>query len=296
MNNDLNPKQSGLSEPTNIERIIAIESFKWINYPRSIEVLDKMNQLLRVSTKDRMPNMLLIGDTNNGKTAILKRFVKQNPSFVKEDTGQISCPVLYIQAPPEPDERRFYNNILESVAAPYKFNDRVDKKQIQVINTLRNLDVKILIIDEIQHILAGSQMKQRLFLNVIKYLSNELKIPFIGAGVKTAQNAIQSEEQLVNRFIPEHLELWKYQEGECDYKRLLQSLEMIVSLKNPSNIVQRPIALKILSMSEGTIGEIVRVIQTASIAAIKNKSEKITLELLNKIDYLSPSERMKRFR
>jgi Cdc6-like AAA superfamily ATPase len=296
MNNDLNIKQSGLSEPTNIERIIAIESFKWINYPRAIEILEKMNHLLIVPTKDRMLSMLLIGDTNNGKTAILKRFVKQNPSFVKKDTGQISCPVLYVQAPPEPDERRFYNSILESVSAPYKFNDRVDKKHIQVKNTLRNLDVKILIIDEIQHVLAGSQMKQRSFLNVIKHLSNESKIPFIGAGIKTAQNALQNDEQLFSRFTPEDLELWKYQEGECDYKRLLQSLEMIVSLKNPSNIVQRPIALKILSMSEGTIGEIVRVVQIASITAIKNKSEKITLELLNKIDYSSPSERMKRFR
>ncbi|NAW50117.1 hypothetical protein GNY06_01505 [Elizabethkingia argentiflava] len=49
-----------------------------------------------------------------------------------------------------------------------------------------------MIIDEINHVLAGTISKQRLFLNVIKYLSNELNIPLVCSGTKLAFNAIQN--------------------------------------------------------------------------------------------------------
>jgi DNA polymerase III delta prime subunit len=292
MNDKLTPKTVELLKLSDEKRIESILSFKWLPYSFAMDTLGIMKDLRDYPKSDRMPNLLLVGDTNNGKTAILKRFAQQdgNKPFAKEDTGTLTYPVLYVQAPPEPDERRFYDIILESVYAPYKVNDRVGNKQKQVINTLKNLQVKILIIDEIQHILAGNQQKQRQFLNVIKYLSNELMIPFIGAGVMTALNAIQNEEQLSNRFERRILPTWKV---GAEYNRLLESFEQTIPLKNISNLTEDSMALKLLSMSEGTIGEISKILKKASVLAIKNKSERITLQLLNKIDYVSPSNRMK---
>ena len=74
-------------------------------------------------------------------------------------------PVLLIQAPPEPDERRFYNAILEALFAPTQTNEKIDSRSSRVKTLLIDLDVKILMIDEIHHVLAGSPAKQRLFLN-----------------------------------------------------------------------------------------------------------------------------------
>jgi hypothetical protein len=42
--------------------------------------------------------------------------------------------------------------------------------------------------DEIQHVLAGPLLKQRQFLNVIKHLGNELRIPVVAAGTQDAAN------------------------------------------------------------------------------------------------------------
>jgi Bacterial TniB protein len=53
------------------------------------------------------------------------------------------------------------------------------------------INVKMLIIDEIHHVFAGPLLKQRHFLNVIKYMGNELKIPIAAAGTHDAFNAIQ---------------------------------------------------------------------------------------------------------
>ena len=44
-------------------------------------------------------------------------------------------------------------------------------------------------------------------------------------------------------------------------------------------------------MSEGTIGEITKVIIMASIEGIKSKKECIDMAILKKIDYVRPSER-----
>lgn len=290
MSEHLTAKTQELLILSNEDRIKSIQSDKWLPYTRAIEVTNLMEDLMYYPKSDRMPNLLLVGDTNNGKTAILKRFATKNAPFPREDTGTLSWPVLYVQAPPEPDEKRFYNNILDRVGAPYRINDRVDKKQIQVIMTLKNLGVKLIIIDEIQHILAGNQNKQRQFLNVIKYLSNELMIPFIGAGVRTALNAIQNEEQLSNRFEPKVLPRWRM--GE-EYLRLLLSFEQTTPLKKESNLIDDSIAYKILSLSEGTIGEISKVIKKAAVMAIQTKAERITLPLLERIEYVSPSDRTK---
>ena len=67
----------------------------------------------------------------------------------------------------------------------------------------------MLIIDEIHHILAGNLNRQKGFLNVIKYLGNELEIPVVGVGTRDAYRAIQTDPQLANRFEPAVLPRWE---------------------------------------------------------------------------------------
>lgn len=100
------------------ERIAYIRSPRWIGYPRAQEALSKLEELLNYPKSHRMPHLLIIGDTNNGKTMLVQRFCKQHkPSDNPEGEAAI-VPVLYVQAPPVPDEGRFYNAILELLFAP----------------------------------------------------------------------------------------------------------------------------------------------------------------------------------
>jgi hypothetical protein len=64
------------------------------------------------------------------------------------------------------------------------------------LQLLSTVGVKMLIVDEIQHVLAGPMLRQRHFLNVIKYLGNSLQIPIVAAGTHDAFNAIQTDPQL----------------------------------------------------------------------------------------------------
>ncbi len=274
----------------NDTRIEKIKQSKWIGYTRARNILDKMEDLLYYPPKHRMPNLLIVGDTNNGKTMIIKRFLKFHPPDENLSGNAIIAPVILIQAPPTPDEGRFYNAILEHLFAPYKPNDRVDKKQAQVIRILKTIGLKMLIIDEIQHILAGNMNKQRQFLNVIKFLGNELMIPIVAVGTKDAFRAIQTDPQLSNRFEPALLPHWDI---DTEFLQLLASFEKILPLKKPSNLTNKELALNILSKSEGTIGEISSFLTLAAIEAIKNGQEYIDSKLINKLNWIAPSDRQK---
>lgn len=270
------------------KRLQYIRSPRWIGYPRSKVILDKLEDLLVYPPCHRMPNLLIAGDTNNGKTMLVNRFCSRHPAIDNPNGDGIVVPVLDIQAPPVPEEGRFYCAILERLFAPYKHSDRVDKKQMQVFKMLKYVGLKMLIIDEIHHLLAGSLNKQRAFLNVIKYLGNELQIPIVAVGTKDAFRALQTDPQLSNRFEPAMLPRW---DSGTEFMRLLASFEKMLPLKLPSNLHQTELASRIHSMSEGYIGEVSHLLVEAAVAAVQTGKEKIDLKLLASIGWVQPSER-----
>lgn len=272
------------------ERITYIRSPRWIGYPRAQEILAQLENLLTHPKAHRMPNLLIVGDTNNGKTMLVRRFCNQHKPDDNPEGEAAKVPVLFIQAPPVPDESRFYNAILELLFAPYKPGDRADRKQFQAIKLLRTVGLKMLVIDEIHHLLAGSMTKQKAFLNVIKYLGNELEVPIVGVGTRDAFRAIQTDLQLSNRFDQALLPRWANNEM---FLRLLATFERSVPLRNPSNLTDGALADKIYSMSEGYLGEISRVLESAAVRAVETGLERIDKKLLDGIGWISPSDRRK---
>lgn len=272
------------------ERIAYIRSPRWIGYPAAQTVLDRLELLLTHPKSHRMPNLLLIGDTNNGKTMLVRRFCNRHKPQ-DNPTGEAAVvPVLYVQAPPVPDESRFYNAILELLFAPYKSGDRADRKQFQAIKLMRTVGLKMLIIDEIHHILAGNLTKQKIFLNVIKYIGNELEVPIVGVGTRDAFRAIQTDPQLSNRFDHALLPRWNNDDA---YLRLLATYERAIPLRRASNLVDGALADKIYSMSEGYIGEISLLLVTAAVEAVETGQEHIDRKILDRIDWTAPSDRRK---
>jgi len=269
-------------------RIEKIRSDRWIGYPKAKSVLTKLDDLMSYPRTERMPNILIVGDTNNGKTMLTKRFLKQYPAKDNPNGDGVLAPVLLVQAPPVPDEGRFYNAILELLFAPYRPSERVDKKQFQVIKLLRYIGTKMLVIDEIHHILAGNLNRQRAFLNVLKYLGNELQISIVGVGTKDAFRALQSDPQLANRFEPVLLPRWEFNQ---DFLRLLVSFERMLPLRKPSNLHAKSLAMQLFSMCEGYIGELSRLLNDAAVYAVKNNIEAITPIVLDKINWVTPSQR-----
>ena len=270
------------------ERIAAIKSERWIGYTRAKQILDKLEDLMVHPKTTRMPNILLVGDTNNGKSTIVRRFEQMHPRNDDPNSDSAHVPVLVVQAPPVPDEGRFYNAILESIYAPFRPAGRLDQRQYQTLKLLRMVETRVLVIDEIHHVLAGSTNRQRTFLNTVKYLGNELQISIVGVGTHDAFNAINTDPQLSNRFEPAVLKPWAL---DNEYLKLLTSFERMLPLKLPSELSTPKMAARLHGMTEATIGELATLLKRAAARAIKDKTERIDFDILDSVMWVTPSQR-----
>ncbi|MGY4287125.1 hypothetical protein ACVWXO_006345 [Bradyrhizobium sp. LM2.7] len=271
-------------------RIRRIRTDRWIGYARAEAVLAALEGLLSFPKRLRMPNLLLVGPTNNGKTMIVEKFRRTHLANAASEPadGAALIPVLKVQMPSGPDEGRFFGAILEALGMPFNPRDRIATKQDTAVRLMRATNVRLLVIDELHNLLSGTAMQQRRLLNVLRWLGNELQIPLVGVGTTEALRAIRSDEQLVNRFEPFPLPVWT---DDDEYRRLLSTLEAVLPLRRPSNLTDPAMAARILSAAEGVLGEIIAIVVRAAVKAIETGAETISPRMIERAGFIRPSER-----
>ena len=271
-------------------RIRRIRTDRWVSYARAESALIAMDDLLNFPKRTRMPNLLLVGPTNNGKTMIVEKFRRAHPATPASQTenGAAHIPVLRVQMPAGPDEPRFFGAILEELGFPHVLSDRVSKRQDAALRMMRETRVRVLIIDEVHNILSGTRLQQRRLLNLLRWVGNELQISLIAVGTAEALHAVQSDDQLANRFEPVGLPPWR---AGTDFEQLLSTLEAVLPLRSPSNLAGSDLSHKILAMAEGILGEIVSIVTRAAVRAVSTGRESITADLIDQTGFIAPSPR-----
>lgn len=277
-----------LLEGSDAQRIHSIRKHKWIPLKSSKAALEKMEDLLNYPVGTRTQNLLLVGPSFSGKTSILERFVELHPPDKAPTAELMTCPVMMINAPPKPDISDFYSRILDALFSPYKPTAPAHQKYSQIKVLFRSLEVKVLIIDEIHHLIAGSLNRQREFRNALKSLGNETKVCIIAAGIEDAYNAFNADPQMSSRFMPYHLPNWR---ADLQLGKLLATLEKRMPLKKASELNSEEMVLEIASRSEGILGDVFDLVKEAGVDAIRSGQEQITKAQLTKLDWIPPSKR-----
>lgn len=286
--NHLLPSVHAVTALSPEERITKLQSDYWIGYGHAEQALNRLEDLFSCPKRIRMPNMLIIGPTNNGKTMIVEKFRRRHLPYESEKGDHEIIPVLMVQMPSDPTIQRFYSAVIYALGSPISSYSSTVRNEIMALKLLRSTQTKVLIIDELHNILAGGPYKQREFLNLLRFLGNELHLSIVGVGIKDAYLAIRSDDQLENRFEPLILPLWK---NDHEFMRLLTSFQSVLPLQKPSDLLDPDIRTLILTRSEGTIGEISSLLTKATCAAIHSGKEYIDLKILEQTDYRSPTER-----
>ncbi|WP_443703148.1 TniB family NTP-binding protein [Promicromonospora umidemergens] len=272
------------------ERLRHVRADRWIGYSRATAALDRLETLYAWPGKQRMPNLLLIGPTNNGKSMIIEKFRRLHPPTSHSDREQM--PVLAVQMPSEPSVIRFYVALLAAMGAPLRTRQRLADLEQAALSLLRAVEVRVLVIDELHNVLAGRGEARREFLNLIRFLGNELRIPLVGVGTREAYLAIRSDDQLENRFEPFTLPRW---EPDEEARSLLASFAAAFPLRRRSTIATEDMARYLLTRSEGTIGELAHLLTDAAVAAIESGEEAINQRTLLMAPYVGPTERRRMF-
>lgn len=285
--NHLHPSIHALLQADDRERIRNIKSPKWVGYKKAEEGLNLLEDLLDHPKHHRMPGLLIYGETNNGKTMLSQRFIRDHPAEDNPTGNSANIPVLHIQMPPDATMRDFFISILDAGFASYGERDSIAVLRVNTLNHLRVCGTRMLIIDEFHNMLQGSGGKtQRGFMALIRFLINELQIPIVCFGTEKARIPFKYDAQLSNRFERFELPNWKY---DREYARFLNSYERLLPLRRKSNLIEPKLAKYIIEKAEFTIGEVADLLKKGAIHAIKSGAEIIDREVLEQSGYKSPS-------
>ena len=289
----LRPEARDLALLPATERLASMPANRWIGYTRANQAITLLGCLLeREPCRIRPRNLLIVGPTNNGKTAIAERFLRDHPQRPSADGEHEIFPALLVQMPPAPTVARLYAAILAGLGVPGALRPRSPDHEGAALHLLRRVECRMLVIDELHNLLAASIPRQHELLNLLRYLGNELRIPLACLGTREAYLAIRSDDQLENRFEPFLLPPW---EDGAEFGRLLASFEAVLPLREPSGLGLPAMRASILRRSEGTIGEVAALLAAAAEAALLGGLERIDADSLETTVYQPPTVRRRLF-
>ena len=261
------------------DRLAFMDRPTLLRYPAGDNVLAELKRLLEMPKRPRMGNLLMVGETNNGKTTLVRKFheLHGTPS-IDEKNGAVK-PVIIVEAPPTADEKSLHLSILERFHAPYRTTAPVTQLRYQALHLLRECRTRMLIIDEFHSLLTGPARKQAEVMNTIKFLCNELQIPIVSVGTQVAVNVLRTDPQHASRFRVVKLPRWTLNR---DFQRLLKGFEETLPLKRESKLAERKTATLLHDACKGNLGNLREGLVTCAREAIEKGSERITPELIGK--------------
>ncbi|MBV8137111.1 MAG: TniB family NTP-binding protein, partial [Deltaproteobacteria bacterium] len=145
------------------------------------KILQQLEDLLQHPKCDRMPNLAISAQTNNGKTRLMKHFLSLHQAN-KTSSGPIAAPVFYVQSPSIPEESRLYSAILLKLCKKFRPSAPPQEKLVLVLDALSKIEIRILAFDEVNFTEVGTAAKQKRFLNALRYLAND---PDVGQQTNT---------------------------------------------------------------------------------------------------------------
>lgn len=278
-----------------LQRIDQMKNTPWVGYESAITIRQQMDSLIRHPRIARMPNIVLIGDSNNGKSTILRNFCNRHYPADNFNAAQITLPALMVQTPSNANEGALYYEILDHLCAAGSPNEPDISKKSRLKLILEKLQLKVLVLDDLFNIASSPPAKRRQFLNAIRNLGIELQISFIASGTPETLNILAMDPSIQNRFKPVFLPRWKMDRGS-EFAKFILSLENSLTLKQPSAFRDARFIELMLIFSEGLLGEAVALLHLLAEQAIRTGKEMIdaddlTREKLKALHWVMPSDR-----
>ncbi|MGY6000060.1 TniB family NTP-binding protein [Stenotrophomonas maltophilia] len=274
------PEVAEVLDAPNEFRVEFCRQDRWVGYTAATKALDELDDLLNFPKNLRPNNILLVAGSGNGKSSILEYFTNRHPILATHE-GKPVVPVLKIEMPSKPDESEFWSLILWTLGISHREGDRAAHKKRQAKSAMVNANVQMLALDEFNNVADAGRATSDL-LAAIRNLSNELRVPIVAAGTAKAINALNLDPQLKSRFEPIGLPRWS---ADREYRTFLASYEQLLPLARPSGLSQAELARAIFAMAGDTVGQNVKLLRRAAVAAIESGTEQITMDLLSRLDW-----------
>ena len=278
---------AAVSAATVEERVAFIRSPRWIGYEKAVAAHRALDELLARPPTLRPPGLLLLGPYANGKTMIAERFAITH--FKEVQRAREAAKGLG-----GADARRgraglvhFHAAILHALRAPTsKTRDLVAKGE-QIDLLFAQLMPRILIFDEFHNALRGRNRDVEAIFACCRRLGREHDVSPVLVGEVAVYDHVVATEEMSSRFALAAVPRWRY----GDEFLSLSTVSTALPLNRASDLSEEAMARRLFAMSEGLIGELVRIVSEAAILAIRGGEEKITARLIEALGHVPLSRR-----
>jgi hypothetical protein len=216
--------------------------------------------------------------SNNGKTAIARRF--QTRQVLPEDPqAEVSrIPVALIQAPNGPRIPQLLAAILAALGREVGARRTTAQLRGETYKAMQDVGLRLLLIDDL-HNMKGSNAAAMLV--ELREIGSVTGVSLGCFATKEIAHVLRQDEQLANRL--ELFVLPRWRRDDPDYLRLLATFERALPLRQRSILTAPETAARILAMGEALIGGIARVLRRAAAEAVRCGHERIDAAMLDRV-------------
>lgn len=246
-----------------------------VRYPALERVVANAEWMIHEPRQERARGLIVSAAKGNGKTSLSKLIHGRFNGY-----GHVDQPcVLRISMSGVRDARSVYGRIMESLGSPARISHRLSDRELLVQRLLRDVNCRLLVLDEVQDILLGSEREQIRALEGIKLLMNEVGVPILAFGAEKAAQAFNSDGHLAARFEQFTMPSWQ---ADSTLASFVATYERCLPFEEPSNLSDPANLALLAKVGGGVIGNIVTRIKNAALTAFVEGTNRITTDILKR--------------
>jgi Bacterial TniB protein len=122
--------------------------------------------------------------------------------------------------------------------------------------------------------------EQRVALNAIKYLANQLRMSIVAAGSHEALHVMRFGPQIASRFEQMELPIWTESE---ELRRFVAGYLALLPIKKTPKAIDKRFVEYLLELADGVTGRIIEVLRRAATHSLTLRSKSMGLEALQNV-------------
>jgi hypothetical protein len=257
----------------------------FVDFASMRAIREELAQLPGLPSARKPRSFIVIGESQMGKTTVLEEFEREHPASDNAEGEFASIPVLRVQFA-EDGGKGLWNELSGALNVVLPATASWTRHKKKVLETIKDVEVKVFVIDEMANMMSYSKIKQDIALNGIKYLMNHHRRPIVLGATPEVYKVIRLDPQIRNRF---KVLVLQRLAPDAEMAEFLANWEKVLPLRKPSNLADEKLVKAIHEITLGLVGDIVEVLKMASKHAI-GRGEAITVEVLKEMGWVTQSD------
>jgi len=261
------------------ERVRAMSRDFFVQYPSVKRAFEHVDFMLNSEITERADGLLIWGDSGQGKSSIAMAMIRRFSSRQATETAPAKMAPLYIDLTAVKDSNEIFIRLLEQIGHPIKGRLLAERRRAAFIEALSVSAIDLIIIDELQDLLAATETQKKNCLQAIRYIMNHGKRPVVLMGNSLAQTTLNEDPHLAARYDSLPLPPWK---PGAELARLLDAIMRMYPLRRRSEVTTLAAMKCLVGMTKGNLRDMRRRLSRAAMLAVEDGSEAVTTATLTR--------------